>query len=201
MLASAASSAITRESWPPCQASGELPGLLGQQARARDRRGVALADRVAGAGVGLVAAGDDDRGDVERRQLRPATRTGASAASRAARRRARPRCACGGQPLAQHERPCRATPPAPRPRRRRPRRSPPPRPRAAPPRARPSARSRGGASGSKAGVTTTTPATRSGVLERERAAACARPSTRRPAPRARCRARRAPRAGRAPARS
>ena len=52
-----------RDSWPPCQASGERwrAFLLDEQLRAGDRLRVAFADRERMAGVGLVAAGDDDR--------------------------------------------------------------------------------------------------------------------------------------------
>ena len=84
--ARSASSLITFESWPPCQASGELPGSSERSSRARDRLRVALADRVRVLGVDLVAAGHDDGRDVDRGAARPTPRTGASAAPRAARR-------------------------------------------------------------------------------------------------------------------
>ena len=50
-------SAIRRESWPPCQASGDSPGSSGSAARRRgDRLGVALSDLVRVLRVGVVAA-------------------------------------------------------------------------------------------------------------------------------------------------
>ena len=52
---------MTFDSRPPCQASGELPSSSTTSRPARQQLGVGLAERERVAGVGLVAAGDDDR--------------------------------------------------------------------------------------------------------------------------------------------
>ena len=70
--ASSASSAITRDSWPPCQASGDLPSSSTTRRGARDRRRVGLPHRQRVAGVGLVAVGDDDGRRRDRGQVRDA---------------------------------------------------------------------------------------------------------------------------------
>ena len=132
---------MTAESWLPCQASGELPGSSERSSRAGDRLGVALADRVRVLGVGLVAAGDDDRRERRARAssaqcLERARARARRAARRRAPRGARARRAAGAARLTivscQRSGDVR--------RRRRPRRSPPPRPRAGPSRERVPAR-------------------------------------------------------------
>ena len=141
--AASATSAITLETCAPCQASGEAPGLLGDQPGVRDRLGVALAGRVRVLGVDLVAAGDDDRRRLDRAAARPRPRTGASAARPAARRPAPPGARGRRAAGAGRGRSSRATSRA-RSACRRPRRSPRRRPRAGPWRAGPSAPSRPG---------------------------------------------------------
>ena len=89
-VASAATPAMIAESCPPCQAIGTGARLLDHQRRARDRRGVRLADRERMSGVRLVAVGHDDDGHGDRRELAEVPERAASAAPRAARRRRRP---------------------------------------------------------------------------------------------------------------
>ena len=77
---------MSLESWPPCQASGDFPGSSVRSSRVAERLGPPLADARRVAGVGLVAAGHDDRRDSRCGRGRRASRTAGSAARPAARR-------------------------------------------------------------------------------------------------------------------
>ena len=66
--ARSASSAMTFESWPPCQASGDWPSSSTRSSAPGIALRVLLADRERVAGVGLVAARDHDRRRADPRQ-------------------------------------------------------------------------------------------------------------------------------------
>ena len=174
---SATRSAITFESWPPCQASGERPGSSDDEPRAGDPRRVALADARSGCpGSASSRLGHDDG---RRRRCARSSSQRSNGRERGTARSAsatRVGVLVGGQALAQDRRaPSRATARARR-ARRRPRRTPRRRPRAA---RRASASQRVesrrvvGPRGRRPGVMTTSPATRSGCSSAKRSSVCA----------------------------
>ena len=79
---------------PPCQASGDSPSSSAISRARGSALGVGLGDAPRVPGIGLVAAGDDERRDLDRLQLARGRRRAASAAPRAAPRRARRGARC-----------------------------------------------------------------------------------------------------------